>query len=159
MNTDHRKYLPSLCLFLLLCQSCLATAQTAPPFQMDLEAWGQEYLPVFTDFDRAIHVLPDSQNAIRSSIGSASVSVTSESDLTVVPYDESHAEAVIFSGEEPVVHIAFDQYRNYLFKWINETVLHVYLSPGRCVTIDTLYDIRTRSVIYQEGFNHCGVRQ
>jgi hypothetical protein len=93
-----------------------------------------------------------------SPFGSRELVVVEESDLTQVPYEDSLARAVVTENGTPIVTVLIRGYRNYSFDWINEDLLHVASSPGRCVTLDRIYDFSTRELIFSAAYQHCGTQ-
>ena len=147
------KIVPILILFL----SFSVCAQIAPPTEFDVNDWGTDYAPEYRDYDPEIDESNGEIEVIPSPRQTRSVRIISQSNLLEVPYDQSTAKAVIFAGDKPLTTITIKQYRNFEFKWLNENLIHLMNSPGRCVTIDTIFDVSTSELIYTAGFNHCGV--
>ena len=147
------KILPTLAFFI----SCSVCAQIAPPTEIDLNDLGSNYVPAYRDFDPGNDNPSDAPEEILSPRQTRSVRIISQSKLTEVPYEQSIAKAVIFEGERPLTTITISQYRNFEIKWLNENLVHLMNSPGRCVTVDTIFDVSSSRLIYKAGFNHCGV--
>ena len=147
------KIVPTLALLV----SCSVFGQIAPPTEFDFNDWGSEYVPDYRAYESKSDESNDALEEILSPRLTRSIRIISQSDLAEVPYDQSTAKAVIFEGERPLTTITINRYRNFDFKWLNENLIHLMNSPGRCVTIDTIFDVSISELIYKAGFNHCGV--
>lgn len=133
------------------------SAQTTDPTIIHPSGWSGTYDPVFREFRAAMENPWDSIRKIDSPFLTSSIRIIEESDTTQTPYSETRMKSVVFIEESPEVTIELDAYRNFEFQWINEKVIHLFSFPGRCVTVDTIYDMDKREVIYSAAFNHCGV--
>ncbi|HSR67032.1 MAG TPA: hypothetical protein VLU25_03745 [Acidobacteriota bacterium] len=130
------------------------------PIKFDLSAAGlEDRAPIFRAFDAAEDSLEDATPLSTSPSRTRTLVLLEESDLTEVPYDKSLAKAVILEKDTPVATVLVRGYRGYSFAWINEDLLHLYGSPGRCVTLDWIYDVSSRNVLYHAAYQHCGVRK
>lgn len=147
------KIVPALAILI----SSSVCGQIAPPTEFDFGDWGSEYVPEYRAYEPRTDDSIDALEEIHSPRLTRSIRIISLSNLVEVPYDQSIAKAVIFEGEQPLTTITINQYRNFEFEWLNENLIHLTNSPGRCVTIDTIYDVSVAELIYKAGFNHCGV--
>jgi hypothetical protein len=138
---------------LLLCSCLEASGQEPTPPRFEQPG----YMPVF----RAYREDTDKRPAIESPILSPrlfrSVQLIEKSDTTIIPYDQSIAIAVIFEGENPLITFEIPMFRNFEIKWINDDLVHIYTSPGRCVGIDSIYDVSKPVLLYEAEFQFCGL--
>jgi len=132
-------------------------AQTTDPNRIHPSGWSGTYDPLFRSFDATQDDPWSPLRSISSPFLTSSVRIIEESDTTVTPYGDTEMKAVIFIDESPKITVELAAYRNFEFKWINDEVIHLFSSPGRCVRVDTIYNLREREVVYKEAFNHCGV--
>ena len=142
---------------LVLLLTPMSWGQTTDPRKTGLDYWGREYAPIFRPFDAQTDHIGYSISETNSPFARRSIHLIEESDLSITPYSESFLKAVIFELDNPVVTIEINKYRNYEFVWINEDVIHIFTSPGRCVRIDAVYDVSAGELLYEAGFNFCGV--
>lgn len=134
-----------------------ADAQTTDPRIINPSGWSGTYEPLFRAFSAARENPWEPVRQITSPFLTSSIRIIEESDTIQIPPGDTQMKAVIFIEESPEVTVELFSYRNFEFRWINEKVIHLFSSPGRCVTVDTIFDINEREVIYSAAFNHCGV--
>lgn len=132
-------------------------AQTTDPNRVHASGWSGTYDPVFRHFDAAQDNPWNPIRRIVSPFLTNSIRIIEESDTSETPYGDTQMKAVIFVDESPSVTIELNAYRNFEFKWINEEIVHLFSSPGRCVTVDTIYNLSEREIVYSAAFSHCGV--
>ncbi len=133
------------------------SAQLMDPEILDLDAFGREFLPVIREFDPRIDSAVVAIRTIESPRLSKAVVIAEESDLTQTSYDNSFVKAFLIEGGNPQLVIEIGRYRSFNISWLNEELFHVSNWPGRCVELHTIYSTLEDRVIYQRGFNHCGV--
>ena len=135
----------------------LSWAQSAP-LRFDPPDELASRMPEFREGDSPDIDLEGAVSRSLSPFGSRELVVVEESDLTQVPYEDSLARAIVTENGRPIVTVLIRGYRNYSFDWINEDLLHVASSPGRCVTLDRIYDVSIRDVIFGAAYQHCGTQ-
>lgn len=132
-------------------------AQIVDPQIINLDSFGAEYLPKIREFDGGIDSTVGVVRAIESPHLTKTIAIVKESDLTQTTYDKSFAKAILIEGEKPRATIEISRYRSFNISWLNEELIHISNSPGRCVELHTIYSTIENRTIYVQGFNHCGV--
>lgn len=143
--------------FLLLWSGSVAQAQVIDPQPMDLSAFGAEYLPVIQVASGGTSTQGAIVRETNSPFRTMKVVVHQESDLTQIDYGNSYARASVQKGDSELFSIEIHRYKSYSINWLNEDLIQIENWPDRCVELHTIFDSRNGSVIYQGGFNHCGV--
>ena len=129
------------------------------PIRINLTTEYEQFVPVFISTSKSQSEGWEESEVQQSPFGSKSFVVVAESDLTKVPYDQSFAEVIVLDRNEPSISIEFSKYKSFDIEWLNEELLYVSTWPGRCVSIDVIYDLSRKEFIYTAGFNHCGARK
>ena len=142
---------------LVLLYGQLANAQIIPPHYIPPSDNDKTYIPVFRDYDPLRDDIADSIRQFRSPQRWNVIQILEESDTTKVVAQDTFAKAVAFVNDSPIITVEVSEYRNYTFSWINDELVHVSNSPGRCVSVDTIYNLRVKRIEYHAVFNHCGV--
>ena len=129
------------------------------PIKFKITAEYKQFVPVFVAASKQQSEGSEKSEVKQSPFGSKSIVVIEESDLTKVPYDQSFAKLIVLEQNEPSVSIELKKYKSFEYEWLNEELVHVAIWPGRCVSIDVIYDLSLKESIYTTGFQHCGVRK
>ena len=137
-------------LFLISCFEALG--QQSGPSRFEQPG----YMPVFRAFQEATDNGPGIEAPIFSPSSFRSIQLIEKSDTIIISYDQSIVRAVIYEGENPVLTLEIPKFRNFEIKWINDEIIHVFTSPGRCVRIDAIYDVSKLTLLYEAGFQLCG---
>lgn len=134
-----------------------ASAQIIPPQYIAPAESDDAYTPLFRDYDPLRDAATGLIRQIRSPQIWNEIIVVEESDTTKALAPDTLAKAVVVVAGLPILTIEISGYKNYTLSWINEELVHVRNFPGRCVSVDTLYNLRSRTISYHAVFNHCGV--
>lgn len=148
-----------IAVLLLVLVPAVALSQTEAPRvgDIDFSVWGQVYLPSIKRVDSRTELeeLSAGGRVVTDTNSSKEIHIISESDLVETPYDESYLRAVIFDDGVPLAVVEINKYRNYEFSWVGPDVLNIFSSPGRCIRIDTQFNVSTMEVVEQKGTNFC----
>lgn len=136
-------------------------AQIIDPVKLDLAGFAGEYLPVIERYDSDYSSGSGSSSVVIREIdsphGTKKIVINEESDLMLVGSGETVAKATVVEGDATKLTITVEQYGRFEIEWLNEELFQIVNWPGRCISLYTIYSTIEERVIYEAGFNHCGV--
>ncbi len=80
-----------------------------------------------------------------------------KSNINIVAYDISQTIITIFKSDSPLAIVELKGSKHVNVSWINEELIHIQNWPGRCLQLDSIFNVVKREFIYRSGLNHCGV--
>ena len=131
-----------------------ATGMLEYPAPETISVW-QKYLPALGDGKTDLEKLPLQGKAKFSPFKTRKLIINS--NLSNVAYEKSQTLISIFKLDKLLTIVELSGSKSVEANWINEELIHIQNWPGRCIQLDSIFNVVKNEFVYMAGLNHCGV--